>query len=303
MKLLIIINTSAGHGDGSIYDFMRLAMLDGDEATVRYTDGSTDAADLVDDAPLFDRVVISGGDGTIASIAYKLAHTGVPLLAFPAGTANLLASNLRIPYEPRSLAQLVREGRTCDFDLGEIDSGGMRFGFAIMAGAGYDATIMRDAVPSKKRLGAAAYFQAAFANTKPQKSTIRLVIDGNPIQTEGLGAILVNFSRIQFDIALTHETSPCDGMFDIAILKAGNAFGLIPAFIAATLDRDGGMPSRPNSLEVHRGSVVEMVADPPLPMQYDGEPLEASTPFTARALKGAARLIVPDDVFDEFARN
>ena len=93
MKLLVVINTSAGFGENAIYDFMRLAFADGDEACVRYTDGATDPALLVSDADDFDAVVVSGGDGTIASVSYELAGTGIPVLPFPAGTANLLASN------------------------------------------------------------------------------------------------------------------------------------------------------------------------------------------------------------------
>jgi len=34
------------------------------------------------------------------------------------------------------------------------------------------------------------------------------------------------------------------------------------------------------------------VADPPLTIQYDGEPTGQTTPLVARALPGAARLIV-----------
>ena len=295
MDLLIVINTSAGAGEGSIYDFMRMALGDGDQACVRYTDGTTEPSDLVKDAAAYDAVIVSGGDGTIASIANELAYTGVPILPFPAGTANLLATNLLSPYEPRTLAQMVRNMNAYDFDLGEMEADGQKFGFAIMAGAGYDATIMHDAVPAKKRLGAAAYFQAAFANVKPQKSKITIKVDGRTFETEGLGVILVNFSKIQFDIPITHEASPRDGAFDIAILKAENAIGLIPALIAATLDRDGGVPTRTDSMEVLRGREVEVVADPPLSMQYDGEPISTTTPFKARVKKAAARFIVSDE--------
>lgn len=300
MKLLIVINTSAGHGDGAIYDFMRATLSDGDEACVRYTDGSTEPSALVSDASQFDAVVVSGGDGTVASVVFALAGTGVPILPFPAGTANLLVNNLLMPYEPRALAAMLHKGNTLDFDLGQIETEDRTFGFSIVAGAGYDATIMHDAVAAKKRLGAVAYFQAAFANTKPQKSKIRIVVDGREIRTEGLGVMLVNFPRIQFEIPITHETSALDGLFDIAVLKAENAIELIPAFIAATLDRDGGMPSRTDSMEVLRGKTVEVYADPPLPIQYDGEPIEATTPFKATVLKGAARFIVSDTALESF---
>ena len=173
MKLLVINNIAAGFGDGAIYDYLRMVLKDGDEVCMRCTDGSTDVTPFLDDAADFDVVVISGGDGTIASVSYMLAYTGTPILPFPSGTANLLANNLHLPYEPYALANATRAMQTLDFDLGEMEAQGQKFGFAIMAGAGYDATIMHDAQPNKKLLGALAYFQAAVANVLPQKSKIR----------------------------------------------------------------------------------------------------------------------------------
>ena len=64
-------------------------------------------------------------------------------------------------------------------------------------------------------------------------------IDGKTIEGEGLGIMLVNFSHIQFEIPVTHDSDARDGLFDIAVLKADNAFGLIPAFIAATTHSSG----------------------------------------------------------------
>jgi diacylglycerol kinase family enzyme len=303
MKLLVINNLSSGYGDGAIYDYLRMVASDGDELCIRCTDGTTEVADLLDDAERFDAVVAAGGDGTIAAISYRLAGSGIPILPFPAGTGNLLATNLLSPLEPHALAKMTFDMNTLDFDLGEIEAGGKRFGFGIMAGAGYDATIMHDAKPAKKTLGAIAYFQAAIANVMPQKSKIRLVIDGETIECEGLGILLVNFSRIQFDIPLTHGTDARDGTFEIAILKAENAFGLIPAFVAGILDRDGVHPDRTDSVEVHHGRVVEAYADPPLELQYDGELPGLTTPFKAHVLDGAARFILSKEAYDSFSRN
>ena len=302
MKLLVINNLSSGYGDGAIYDYLRMVASDGDEMCIRCTDGTTEIADMLGDAEQFDVVVAAGGDGTIATISYALRNSGIPILPFPAGTGNLLATNLLSPLEPHALANMTHSMDMLDFDLGEIEAGGKRFGFGIMAGAGYDATIMHDAMPAKKTLGPIAYFQAAIANATPQKSHIRLVIDGETVECEGLGVLLVNFSRIQFDIPLTHGADARDGAFEIAILKAENAFELIPAFVAGILDRDDAHPDRTDSVEVHHGRVVEAYADPPLQLQYDGELPGLTTPFKAHVLNGAARFILSKEAYATFSK-
>ena len=302
MKLLVINNLASGFRDGAIYDYLRMISSDGDETCIRHTDGTTEIASLLTDARDFDVVVAAGGDGTITAIAYELAYSGIPILPFPAGTGNLLATNLRSPLEPHALAAMTQSMRTLDFDLGEIEANGEKHGFCIMAGAGYDATIMHDARPTKKTLGAIAYFQAAIANAMPQKSKIHLVIDGETIESEGLGVLLINFSRIQFDIPITHGADARDGEFQVAILKAENAFGLIPVLIAGILDRDGVHPDRTESLEIHHGRDIEAYADPPFQIQYDGELPEVTTPFKARMLDGAIRLIVSEETYDELSK-
>ena len=45
-----------------------------------------------------------------------------------------------------------------------------------------------------------------------------------------------------------------------------------------------------------------MHADPPLEVQYDGETTGAMTPFTARILDRATRLVVSDEAYDLFTK-
>lgn len=300
VKLLIINNLASGLGDGSIYDFIRSFTQDGDQVTVRSTDGTSDLRSFLADARNFDLVVASGGDGTIAAVCYELAGSGIPVLPFPAGTANLLALNVSSPIEAHALAKLAREGRQLDFDLGEINVNGDRYGFAIMAGAGYDATIMEAAKPHKQVLGPLAYFRAAATNITPQMSHFTITVDGQTFECDGLCVLLVNFSKIQFDLSVTHENQPRDGMLDIVVLKGRNAVELLPAIGAAMLDRGGDFPYRSNVMEVHRGRECAIVADPPLNIQYDGEVTGRMTPFTARVLPGVAKLVVSDQGYETF---
>lgn len=302
VKLLVINNLSSGLRDGSVYDFLRSFTEDGDEICLRSTSGSTRVEDLLEDAASFDAVVASGGDGTVATVCSVLADTGIPILPFPAGTANLLTENILSPMEPHGLAKLLREGRTLDFDLGVIEAGGERHGFNLMAGAGYDAVIMRDAQPNKHLLGPMAYFSAAITNAMPQKANLTITLDDDePFEVQGLGVLLINFSKIQFDITITHANEPRDGMFEIVVLKAQTAFDLIPSLFAGILDRSGGNPDRGDAMEIHRASRVHVVSDPPLEIQYDGEPTKLTTPFSAYLLPRAARLIISEEGYKAFS--
>ena len=121
MKLLVLNNLASGYGEGAIYDFVRSFAADGDEVCLRSTDGTTELESLITDARDFDAVIASGGDGTVTTTAYSLAGTGIPVMPFPAGTANLLALNLAAPNEPHALAKMLRAGITLDFDMAEIE--------------------------------------------------------------------------------------------------------------------------------------------------------------------------------------
>lgn len=296
MKLLVINNLASGLGDGSVFDFIRTVVKDGDEVVIRSTNGRTNIGAFLHDADDFDVVVAAGGDGTIATVAYMLAETGIPILPFPAGTANLLAFNLASPSDPHALAKMLHIGNSMDFDIGEIElSDGQKFGFTLMAGAGYDATIMKGAEQTKKLFGSVAYFSSAFTNPVPQHSEFKLVIDGETINSSGVGVLIVNFSKLQFDISVVHENLPRDGKLDVVVLNTKDAFGLLPAFFAAFLDRGGDFPSRTDAIELFRGSNIEVHADPSMLVQYDGEVTSLKTPFKVRVLPKAARFVVSEE--------
>ena len=296
VRVLIVVNTRSGGGDSGLYYFVRALGANGAEVTLRFCDGTRSLESLVTDAATFDRVVAAGGDGTASALCYALRDTGVPILVYPAGTANLLALNLNMPTEPRALADVALLGQQVRFDLGELarasEPGGptVRSGFAIMAGAGYDAAIMEAAQQFKATIGAAAYLMAAVANLAPTASQFELVLDGETVTTDGIAVLLVNFGRIQFDLPVANGADPRDGLFQVAVLRTRNVAGLLPAIIAAF----SGAQKIPG-IDVYRGSQVSVKAEPQLRMQYDGEVIDAFTPFEAAILPGAANLLLASD--------
>ncbi|TLM98986.1 MAG: diacylglycerol kinase [Actinobacteria bacterium] len=297
VRILVVVNLKSGGSDAGLYDFARLLGSEGAEVTMRFAGPNAPIEKLVEDASSFDRVVAAGGDGTVSAVCHATSGCGVPVLVYPAGTANLLALNLGLPLDAPALADALLNGSPVAFDLGELQhplpqGGYERTGFTIAAGAGYDAAIMESAVPMKATFGAAAYLLAAMGNIAPTHSEFELVLDGEHVTTDGMAVLLVNFGRIQFDLALTHSWDPRDGLFDVAVIRTRNVAELIPSVLAAMADRIGEYPSR-GPIDVYQAATVEVSAYPPLRIQSDGDSLDALTPFAACVLPGAATLIVP----------
>ncbi|MGH6866382.1 MAG: diacylglycerol/lipid kinase family protein [Methyloceanibacter sp.] len=66
-------------------------------------------------------VVVAGGDGSVQTVAAKLADTRVPLGILPLGTLNHLAKDLGIPLSIKEAAATIAAGYTRDIDLGEVN--------------------------------------------------------------------------------------------------------------------------------------------------------------------------------------
>lgn len=293
----MVMNTRSGGSDAGLYAFVRALGDAGIEITLRFCDADHTIENVTVDAAKFDRVVAAGGDGTAGAVAYALRDSGVPLLIYPAGTANLLAMNLGMPLEPRALAEIALHGRPVTFDLGEIEcpgaQGGGTQGFAVVAGAGYDAAIMETAQPLKSTFGAAAYLVAAVTNMAPTTARFELELDGEHVSTDGIAVLLANFGRLQFDVPVARGADPRDGHFDIAVVRSRSVAGLLPAVMSGLLDSRS--TSSTPGIDMYSAANVTLSSYPPLRMQYDGEVAESLTPFAARVLPRAATLLIPSD--------
>jgi diacylglycerol kinase (ATP) len=113
-------------------------------------------------------VIACGGDGTVNEIINGLAGSAVPMALLPAGTANILAKELRIPWDIPHAARLIHDGVIRRVALGlasslngnhsaDMPSGGRYF--VSVGGAGPDGAIV-NAVNGelKKRAGVLAYW-------------------------------------------------------------------------------------------------------------------------------------------------
>lgn len=104
--------------------------------------------------------------------------------------------------------------------------------------------------------------------------------------------MIANFGMANYRLPITSDISPSDGRFTVILMKAGNIMRLLPNLIDSVRAKlNLGDPMFSGNLETIEARTVEVDADEPFPLQYDGELHVETTPFQARILPGAIRFL------------
>lgn len=291
-RVLVVFNPKSGKGDSLLPTFNTLLRGAGADVTERELVPDKPMTEYLQDLDSFAAVVAAGGDGTVSSLAYAARYRNVPVLAYPAGTANLIAQNLNLPDDPAQLAALLAAGHAVRVDMGEVQVQGETTGFCMLAGAGADAAMIRDSEDLKGKFGAMAYVMGALKQLNPQHTTFHLTIDGVKREFEGIGVMVANFGMANYRLPITSDINPSDGKFTVILMKAGNLLRLVPNLIDSVRARlNLGDPLFSSNLETVEAREIMVEADDAFPLQYDGELHGETTPFSAKILPGAVRFI------------
>ena len=170
-----------------------------------------------------DVVFVCGGDGTVMAAAGAMAEFDTPLAILPAGTGNLLARNLDLPIDDETeCLRIGIEGRERLIDLAAAE--GKKF--AVMAGLGFDAAIMRDAPEKlKAKVGWPAYIVSAAKHLRGNSIRITLTVDDGPPLHRRVRTVLVgNVGKLQGNIPLLPDAEPDDGVLDVVLIATRGIF-------------------------------------------------------------------------------
>jgi len=239
----------------------------------------------------YGRVLVAGGDGTVLEAVSVLVDCDAALALLPVGTGNQLAANLGVPRRLRAALDVALAGQVRRIDVGMMDGQP----FTIIAGAGFDAEVVRPRSEIKKRLGYVAYVHAATAAAfAPRPSTLRITVDGEEHVVAGIGVEVANMPgltapMLRRPVDLVPDGRPDDGLLDVCVLAVETTFDFLSAVSSIITRRHGRNPR----LRYLRGREVVVDADPPLPVQIDGERLERTTPFVASIRPRALSVVVP----------
>jgi diacylglycerol kinase (ATP) len=164
-------------------------------------------------------LVAWGGDGMVQRCVDVLAGSDVPLAIIPAGTANLFATNLDIPSDIEAAVAVGLYGARRRLDVGRFN--GERF--AVMAGAGFDAAMIRDAGDGslKERLGRVAYVWTGSENLRSKPFRAVIEVDGAEWYKGKASCILLgNVGKLVGGIEAFEDARPDDGKIDLGVVTA-----------------------------------------------------------------------------------
>lgn len=266
-----------GHGDPPWYEVSKAKLV---PKKVRK---------LVEDDGV-ERIVVWGGDGSIRRCIHTIVDKGydVSVGIMPAGTSNLLATNLGIPVELQEAAHIAVAGEPRPIDVGKINGDY----FAVMAGTGFDAMMIRDADERglKDRFGRLGYVWAGVRNIGMSPASVEVEVDGERwYQGDASGVLVANVGNVLGGLQAFPNASPTDGRLDVGVIQARTKLQWLRLASSIALHRVERSPLA----EMTTAETATITLDRTLPWEVDGGDRDRETRYKVRCIPGAIRVAQP----------
>jgi YegS/Rv2252/BmrU family lipid kinase len=232
-------------------------------------------------------VIAAGGDGTLNEVVQGLAGTQTVLGVLPAGTMNVFAREMGIPFDSleRALA-VIENGHIRDVDLFEANGRP----FVQMAGVGFDAQVIEQTTwESKKLLGPLAYLLAAVKVLGEQPPKMEVVCaDGR--REQGVAVLAGNGSLYGGHFRFFRNADNRDSKLDVLIYKEAGYKLVLDSLRGLAL---GGIDML-ESVSCFQSGDFTVRADREVPIEVDGEWIGRSAEIRFRESAGRLRVFAPD---------
>jgi YegS/Rv2252/BmrU family lipid kinase len=211
-----------------------------------------------------DLIFVWGGDGMVQRCIDVVAGSDATLAIIPAGTANLLATNLGIPKDIEAAVEIGLAGGRRRIDVGRINDER----FAVMAGAGFDARMIGDADGGlKDRFGRLAYVWTGAKNLRQKPFRAKIVVDGTGWYDGPASCILLaNVGKLFGGVEAFEDARPDDGVLELGVVSADGAMQWIQTVARAVVGTASKSPHA-RTTKVHS---VRIKLGQKVPYEIDG---------------------------------
>lgn len=248
-----------------------------------------------------DLILAAGGDGTVNEVAEGVVHSDVPLAVLPAGTANVLAMEMKLGGKLLDVAARLEDCRARRISVGHLtcDRGRVARHFLLMAGAGLDAQIVYNVSAGlKARTGKIAYWLAGWSLLGRRLPEITLEADGRPYRCSF--ALLSKVRNYGGDFEIARDVNLFEDQFEMVLFEGKSSVPYVKYFAALAANRLHGIKGVTDCRARHVS--LEGTTDSRVFVQVDGE-LAGRLPAEVKIVPDALTLLVPPE-YDQtrFAR-
>jgi YegS/Rv2252/BmrU family lipid kinase len=235
-----------------------------------------------------DLLFVWGGDGMVQRCIDAVGTEPVALAILPAGTGNLLARNLGVPVDLERAVDVGLHGARRTIDVGRVN--GQRF--AVMAGTGLDALMIRDADRSlKDRYGRVAYVWTGAKHLRLKPFRAKIDVDGTRWFEGPSGCILVgNVGKVFGGIEAFDDASPEDGLLELGVVTAKGVTQWTRALVRTAV----GSADRSKFVQTTKAKKIRIELDRKMPYELDGGDEKAVDRLKIRVEPAAVTICVAE---------
>ncbi|MGN0414637.1 MAG: diacylglycerol/lipid kinase family protein [Agathobacter sp.] len=222
-KLLFIINPHSGKGQikNHLVDIVDIMVKAHFEVTIYTTQDRADATrKVVEDGAGFDRIVCSGGDGTLDEVMTGLMETDlqIPIGYIPAGSTNDFANSLGISKDMLKSAEAAVGDHLFRCDVGAFNSDT----FVYVAAFGmFTEVSYKTSQQLKNIFGHLAYIMEGVKQLHDFTSyNMQVEHDGEVFQDEFIYGMITNSLSVGGFRGMTgNDVKLDDGVFEVSLIK------------------------------------------------------------------------------------
>jgi diacylglycerol kinase (ATP) len=240
-----------------------------------------------------DLILVAGGDGTINEAVNGMVNSDVPLGILPAGTANVLATEMELGGNLERAAEKLEECRPHRISVGYVTTGngGVSRYFLLMAGAGLDAHVAYNvSAPLKARAGKLAYWLAGWRVLG--RDLPEFNVEANGVTRSCSFALLSKVRNYGGDFAIAQHVTLFDDEFEMVLFEGRSSFRYVKYMLGLMLNRLGGM----KGVTVLRTAAASLSGPDNVLVytQIDGE-IAGHLPAQVRIVPDALTLLIPPE--------
>ncbi|HAJ95651.1 MAG TPA: hypothetical protein DCP02_05385 [Actinobacteria bacterium] len=291
MKTLVIINPSSAGGKALESRGKIESGLDGQniDYKIHISKSLEDMISTVKNnlSSDFENFIAAGGDGTLHYIANILAGSNKKMGAIPLGSGNDAATNLGISSDIAACCKIIKNGKIKNIDMGLINN---KYYYLCIAGSGFDSRVNDLANNTRLPLnGPSKYKYSVYKTLLTFRSKeFTFSYDGQKRKMQGMFVVASNMSSYGGGMKITPDADPCDGLFDVCIIKRMSKPHFIKVFPRVF---EGKHTDDPN-VEIFRTSELELDSKYAFSVFADGEYI-CKLPAKLKIVPGILDFLVP----------